>query len=128
MHFEHPRFSAQNVFNNDESPAGSPTKWIDILEGCDDATLPHSNETLIAEFARVVEEERGRVLQNGLSGDGKTVRQFRHRTQLCLSASKYRDGGTMAYYKNHRSPWFEKMLEERQWLEEQEEIRHEGET
>lgn len=34
----------------------------------------------------------------------------------------------MAYYKNHRSPWFDQMSEARQWLEEQEEIRWEGEN
>ena len=45
------------------------------------------------------------------------------------AASKYRDGGTnMAYYKNHRSPRFEKMSEVRQWLEGQEKIRHKGEN
>ena len=66
----------------------------------------------------------------GVSGDVKNCKkQFRHQTQLCLSASKYRDGGTnMAYYKNHRSPRFEKMSEVRQWLEGQEKIRHKGEN
>lgn len=34
----------------------------------------------------------------------------------------------MAYYKNHRIPWFDQMSEARQWLEEQEEIRWEGEN
>ena len=34
----------------------------------------------------------------------------------------------MAYYKNHRSPWFDEMSEARQWLEEQEGIRREGEN
>lgn len=34
----------------------------------------------------------------------------------------------MAYYKNHRSPRFEKMSEVRQWLEGQEKIRHKGEN
>lgn len=60
MHYERLRFSAQDVFNNDERLAGAPTRWIDILEGCVEATLPPRHETLIAEFAGEVEEETGR--------------------------------------------------------------------
>lgn len=62
MHYdERPRFTTQELFDDDdEEQAGVPTKWMDILEGRAEATLPPRHETLTAEFAREVEEERGR--------------------------------------------------------------------
>ena len=65
MHCETPRFAAQDLFDDDEEQAWSPTKWIDILERRTEATLPPRHETLIAEFAREVEEERGRRFTKG---------------------------------------------------------------
>ena len=34
----------------------------------------------------------------------------------------------MAFYQNRRSPWFDKMSETKQWLDEQKETRHQGEN
>lgn len=40
----------------------------------------------------------------------------------------FENRNTTAFHNNHRSPLFDKMSEARQWLEEQEEIRREGEN
>ena len=63
MHYEHPRFTAQHVFDDEERQARVPTKWTDILEGRVEATPCY--ETLIAEFTGEVEEERAEDSQNG---------------------------------------------------------------
>ena len=44
-------------YEKDES---APTKWIDILEGRAETTLPPLYDTLIAEFSGQDEVERGR--------------------------------------------------------------------
>lgn len=58
MQYEHPGFTTLDVSDDAERQERAPT--MDILEWRAEVTLPRRNETLIAEFAGEVEEERGR--------------------------------------------------------------------
>ena len=95
---------------------------MDIMEGRAEATLPPRHETVIAEFAGLVEEERGRRLTKwrflhdvnrnlttkAFQTIEKTVRNsFAIKQSYAYQLRNIETGNTMAYYQNRRSPWFD---------------------
>ena len=113
------------------------------MEGRAEPTLPPRLETLIAEFSGEVEEERGERLKNwrvlhdvnknmptkAFQEIETTVRNsFVIKHSYAYRLRNFENRNTTAFHNNHRSPLFDKMSEARQWLEEQEEIRREGEN
>ena len=142
MHYEFPSFTAHDFFDDDERQARVPRKWTDILGGPAEATLPLRYDWLLNSPGR--SKRRGvEYSQNGgfcmmwtklwqqrrFRRSKKTVRNcFAIKQSYAYQLRNMKTMDTMAYYKNHRSPWFDQMSEARQWLEEQEEIRWEGEN
>ena len=49
-----------------EEAEAAPTMWIDLLEGRVEAELPNRYDSLIAEFAGEVEEDRGRIFKKNV--------------------------------------------------------------
>ena len=84
-----------------------------------EATRPRRYDTLIAEFSGEDEVEKGKRIAKWRFSQMWQCNQ----TQLCISVRKIETEEAMAYFQNKRSPWFERMSEARQWLEEQEENR-----
>ena len=109
-----------------EKGESAPTKWIDILRGSAEATLPPLYDTLIAEFSGEDEVERGRRIakwrffkdvNNDLTpkmirGIEERVRDsfvIKHSYAYQLRNTETEE--TMAYFQNKRSPWFERISE-----------------
>ena len=140
MHYENPGFTAQDVFDDDEIQAMVQTKWMDILRkqyfhlavrpwllnspGGQRGKGKKIHKMAVFVWCTVTKIWQQRRFERSKNCE----KQFRHQTQLCLSASKHWDGDTMAYYQNWRSPWFERLTKARRSLEEREENRLQGEN
>ena len=108
-----------------------------IFRKMGEPTRPRRYDTLIAEFSGKDEVERGKRIakwrfsqmwqwfdfKDDSRNRKKRESQFCNQTQLCISVRKIETEETTAYFRNKRSPWFGRISEVRQWLEEQEENR-----